>query len=161
MMKNELLQQAEAKVEQTVPPDQQSAYQRIVVAGMKVLYSKQTHDAIIVGLKDSKEPLVDAAKGAVGLVMTLYRESKGTMPVKAMIPASMTLLLQALDYLDSTGILAIGKPEIETATRAFMDTLMPQLGMTPDRTKQMLGQFQGVVKDQGKMQAYKQQMGGG
>jgi len=157
---NELIQQAEAKIESGVPADQQNAYQRIVVAGMKALYSKEMHSALIVGLKDSKDPLTDVAKGAVGLILTLYKESKGTMPVRAMIPASMTLLLQGLDYLDKTGMLEIGKDEINQATHTFMDTLMPQLGLTPEKTQQMMGRVQDVMQDEQKMAMYQQQAGG-
>lgn len=153
-MKNQLLAQAEATIEKAVPPDMKNAYDRIMVAGMKVLFSEKTHGALIARLKDSEDPLSDTGKGAVGLIMTLYKESKGTMPVGAMIPAGMVLMLNALDYLDGAGVVAIDKPEIDIATEVFIDTLMPQMGLTPEKMEEMTGSVQGVMADQEKMSQY-------
>lgn len=154
-MKNELLAQAEAKIEASVPEDQQSAYARILIAGMKVLFSQQTHGDMVAKLKESEDPIADTGKGAVGLIVTLHKESKGTMPPKAMIPAGTVLMLNALDYLDSTGIVKIDKPEIDRATEIFLDALMPQMGLTPERTQKLMGSVQGVMADPEKMKQYK------
>lgn len=158
-MKNQLLAQAEQTIEKGVPPDQQEAYQRILIAGMKVLFSQQTHGALVQGLEQSQDPIGDVGKGAVGLIMTLFKESKGTMPAKAMIPAGMALLLNALDYVDSTGIAKIGKPELDHATEVFINTLMPKVGLTPDRMQGLMGQIQGVMADPEKMKQMQQQQG--
>lgn len=154
-MQNKLLQQTEETIEKTVSEEDKEAYDRIMVAGMKVLFSQKTHGALIAKLKESENPIEDTGKGAVGLIVTLWNESKGTMPVKAMIPAGLTLMLHALDYLDSTGAVAIDKQELDQATEVFIETLMPQMGLTPERVQELTGGVQEVMADPEKMKQYK------
>jgi hypothetical protein len=158
MMKNQLLAQAEANIEKSVPADQQNAYARIMVAGMKVLFSQQTHGVMVEKLQESEDPLSDTGKGAVGLIMTLDKESKGTMrqnQPRAMAAAGAALMLNALDYLDSAGIVKIDKPEIDRATEIFLDALMPNMGLTSEKTQALMGKVQGVMADPEKMKQYK------
>src|SRR5712664_3366768 len=98
-----VLQAAEEKLESQLLPEVRADYMKIVVAGMRAALAKGP-DGMLAGLKNkSKDPVHDAAAGAVGLVL-LLRHTSPAMPIKAMAPAGMTLMLHALDFVDKVGL---------------------------------------------------------
>ena len=158
---NPLIKQAmDAVVAKAVPPDQKEAYQRIVTAGMKLAFDKTTHDSIIKGLDESKDPIKDVAVGTVGILLIMEKESKGTMPIPPMVPAGMTLVLHGLDYIEQTKGIKIDKAEIDNATQLFIETLSPKIGLTPEVMKKASEQVDGAMQNQDLMMKYKQQTEG-
>jgi hypothetical protein len=158
-MQNQLIIKAEAGVDQKVPPKDKNAYDRIVLAGMKVLFSKNTHSQIMQGMKEAQDKPSTAAEGIVGLMGMLYKQSNNTMPVAPMILAGMSLLMQALDFLEQAGVMQIDPPTLEAATTHYLETLLPKIGLTQDKMDAMLGHARNVMADPQKMAQYKQSMG--
>lgn len=115
---NKLLAATEAKIEAGLLPQTREAYDRIVVAGMRAGLSGGP-EGILAGLRQSRDPINDCARGAVNLVVMLRHHSRGTMPPQAMIPGAMTLMLKALDFVDRARIVKIGNDELVKATRLF------------------------------------------
>ena len=142
-----LLQQAEAKVEAGIKPQFKEAYQRIVIAGMKVAFDPSTHGSIVDGLRQSKNPIHDVAVGTVGMLILLSQQSKGTMPVPAMVPAGMTLLINGLDYLEKTNVLKVDANMLGDATNIYITTLMPKIGITPQKMQQIAQQTHGAMNN--------------
>lgn len=128
-LSNPLLQQAEDKVESGLTPDNRANYDKIVLAGMHIGLDKGPN-GILASLAKSQDPIADAAKGAVSLVLILRKQAKGVMPLKAMVPAAMTLMLKALDFADRSKIVAVGNPELVHATHIFTDTIFARFGIT-------------------------------
>jgi hypothetical protein len=128
-LNNPLLQQAEDKLESGLTPQNRANYLKIVVAGMHVGLQNGP-DSLLAKLRQSQDPVADAAKGAVALVLILRRQAHGIMPLKAMVPAAMTLMLKALDFVDRSKIVAIGEPELVRATHIFTDFLFARFGIT-------------------------------
>ena len=126
---NPLLQQTQDKIENQLTPENQQNYTKIVVAGMHagLLGGPKS---ILASLKQSQDPVADAAKGAVSLVLILRRHAKGVMPGRAMVPAAMTLMLKALDFIDRAKIVRIGQPELVRATHLFSDEMFKAFGIT-------------------------------
>jgi hypothetical protein len=81
-------------------------------------------------LQKSQDPISDAAKGAVSLALILRRQAKGVMPLKAMVPAAMTLMLKALDFVDRSKTMPVGQPELVRATHIFTDTIFARFGIS-------------------------------
>jgi|TARA_R110000868_G_scaffold246180_2_gene502801 hypothetical protein len=159
LMQNTLLKRVEAQVESQVPPAVRENYMKIVVSGMKYAM-KDGANSIIASLKQSKDPLGDSVKGAINIVGLLRKAAKGTMPVNAMIPAAMTLLLQALDFADKTGILKVGQAEVDKATKMFMETILPLLNVPPEKMNAMMQQVHDLMRDPAKMAQLKEQQSG-
>lgn len=153
LMENTLLKRVEVEIERNMPENVREDYMKIVVSGMRYAMNKGP-DSILATLKNSKDPLGDAVKGAINIVGLLRRASKGTMPLNAMIPAAMTLLLQALDFADKTSILKVGQAEVDKATQMFMETILPLLKVTPERMRAMLDQVHSTMRDPTKMASY-------
>lgn len=128
-LSNPLLQQTEEKVEGGLTPENRQNYMKIVVAGMHAALDKGPN-GLLAGLGQSKDPIADAAKGAVSLVIILRQQAHGVMPLKAAVPAAMTLMLKALDFIDRSKIAKVGQPELVRATHIFTDTIFARFGIT-------------------------------
>ena len=120
LIQNTLLKQAEDRV----APAQRDNYLKIVVAGMKYAMDKGP-EGLLASLKDSKDPLADSVKGAIAIVGVLRGNAKGTMPLEAMIPATMSLMFHALDFAEKMKLLTVTETELDKAAHMFMDTIMP------------------------------------
>lgn len=128
-LSNALLQQAEDMVESGLTPENRANYDKIVVAGMHAGLSGGPK-SILASLQHSADPISDAAKGAVSLVLILRKEAKGVMPLKAMVPAGMTLMLKALDFVDRSKIAPVAQADLVRATHIFTDTVFARFGIT-------------------------------
>ena len=89
-----------------MPENDRDAVRRVVLAGMKVLFSKETHNQIFDNIRpEDQVPLEDElGAGAANLMMMLYQESKQTMPQQAIIPAGAILLARACEFIHQTKI---------------------------------------------------------
>jgi len=157
ILKNSILEAAEQKIESGLMPDNQVNYQKIVVAGMHAGMAK--NGSLLVSLHKSKDPVSDCANGAVKLCMILRRQSHGIMPLKAMVPAAMTLMLQALDFCDKSGIAKIGTPELVRATHIFTNTMFAAFKITPQMIHTAAGKIHGIMQDPAKMEMLKRRAG--
>ena len=90
---------------QLVPPDQKDAVDRIVAAGMKIMYSPEMRDDVVQAAT-SKDPTPQKlAKSIVGLLLILDDRAKksGGIPVGAMLWAAVELLGEACEVLAAMG----------------------------------------------------------
>lgn len=110
-IKNALLIRMKDSVEQKLPDQLKEPVERIVLAGMKLLYSPETHQQII-------QPIYEAVKGngfkpeqigtgMLNLLSTISQAAQGKMPVEAAFPAGVILLCYVLDDLERTKGLTI------------------------------------------------------
>lgn len=144
ILRNKLLMATEQKIESSLLEDTRAAYDKIIVAGMKVGLA-DGREGILAGLVKSKDPLKDSARGAINIVLLLRKQSRDTMPAKAIPPAAMTLMLQALDFADRAGIVKIGPKQLTQATRHFTNYIfecfkitLPMLQKMGVRTNQLM-----------------------
>lgn len=152
-IQNPLLRQVEAKVETSVGKGQnREDWLKVVVAGMRAGLANGPQ-GILASMKGRPDPVRDCAVGAVNLVLYLRQISRGTMPVRAIIPAATTLMLQALDFADSAGIAKIGKQELARATHIFTNTMFQAFGITSQMLNRAASDVQGL--DPGKLEAMK------
>src|SRR3990167_3125094 len=155
LMENSLLKQAEAQIERQLKPEVRQNYMKIVVAGLKLAMNKGGA-CLLASLKESDVTVSDIVQGAIGIVGLLRKESKGVMPVNAMVPAAFALVLQGLDLADKMGVLEVTKPVLDEATRDFGEGITKALGLTPEKMKSMATQVQGVMADPAKMKQLEQ-----
>lgn len=86
-----------------LPPAKQQALERIVVAGMKVMFDKQTHQMMLTELDAPGDMVTKLAEAATRLMILLYKHSNGTMPGDLIIPAGGVLMAKACEFLNHTG----------------------------------------------------------
>lgn len=152
LLSNQILQAAEQKVESQLTPENRANYMKIVVAGMKLALAKGPN-GILASLKQSKNPLNDCAEGAINICLLMSKQSRGTMPAKAMVPAAMTLMLHALDFADKTGVLKVGTPELVKASHIFTNHVFKAFGITSQMLHTAAANIHGIMQDPAKMHA--------
>ena len=150
IQQNDILTAAENKVESQLTPENKANYERIVVAGMKAALQGGPK-GILASLRNSKDPVNDAAKGAVGLCVILYKESRGTMPLKAMVPAGLTLMLNALRFAQQLGILKVTQAMVVQATHTYVNTLFQVLHITPQMMQTAAQRVHALTQDPASM----------
>lgn len=153
-----ILEAAEQKVESQLLPEIRESYLKIVVAGMKAGMAGGPN-SIMAKLKDSKDPVADCAKGAIGLVLILKHQSQGIMPVKAMVPAATTLMLKALSFAQQMGLVQVGNDELVRATHIFANTFLAKLGVTPPMLQHAIGKAHALSQDPVAMEQMKRKAG--
>lgn len=146
LLNNKLLQSAEQKVESGLTPKNRDNYLKIVVAGLRVALD-QGPNGLMASLRKSRDPVHDAAVGAINLVMLMSKQSRGTMPPEAMVPAAMALMLQALDFVDKARIAKITVKKLNRATTIFADHMFKVNNITAAQLKEAGVKVQTLMKD--------------
>jgi hypothetical protein len=156
MLKNPLLQQALAASEKNIKD--RSAYDRIVTAGTKAIYNQETFPELIAGLEKAPDPVEAVAEGIIGVLGMLFQKSRKTMPIAPMIQAGLTLLLDAMDFLEQAGKIEVTKETVAQATSQYLEALTAKLGLDKQMDG-MLARLQPVMQDPQRMAQYKQSQG--
>lgn len=137
-----------------MPPELQEAYERVVIAGMKVMFSKQTHRIMLNEMQKQGPVAQRLGNGIAGLMLLMFKESNETMPPQVIIPAGIELLMQAVDFMRKTGMEKITNEDIGNAIQVMITVVLQKFGVEPGKFEQMLNQF-----DNRNVQAAAQQMG--
>ncbi len=148
---NRVLQAAEKKLESGLTPETKANYQKIVTAGMKTALQGGPK-GILASLKQSKDPLTDCAKGAVNLCLLMRKQSRGTMPFKAMVPAGMTLMINALDFADHANIIKVGAVELSKASRIYGEEMFKAFGITAPMLQSAATKVHAITQDPAQME---------
>lgn len=157
-LSNPLLRAAEQKIEAGMQPDVRADYTKVVVAGMNVALAKGP-DGFMGKLVASQDPISDCARGAVSLMLIMRKEAKGVMPMKAGIPAALTLMFHGLQFLEQSKVLTIAEPEIDRATTIFTNTLFQRLGITPQMLQHATGRVHALMMDPASMELINRKAG--
>lgn len=124
-----------------MPPELQEAYERVVLAGMKVMFSEQTHKLMLDELQRQGPVAERLGKGIAGLMLMLFKESNGTMPPQVMIPAGMDLLVQAADFINQAKLETVTNQNIGDASEVMIGVLMDKFGVPQGKFMEMVGSF--------------------
>ena len=157
-MSSPILQAAEARLEAGLAPSNELNYKKIVVAGMAAGLARGPQ-SIVAKLLKNPDPVKGAARGAVALVLILRREAKGVMPLKAMIPAGMTLMFRALDFVNHAGRVQITAQDLNRAARIFANDLFGAFNITPPMLQRATAMVHAVTADPVAMRAVQLKMG--
>ena len=145
------LQQIEQMVEQKVPPAKKDQFNRLVLAGMKVMFDKKSHKLVLQEIKD--DPIQGAGEGVAKLMGLLSKQAKGKFPFELMMPAGMWLLCEALTFVERTGR-QVSDQDIAIATQALMNGLMNILGLDDQKLQSLLSNTKQVMADPQKRAQY-------
>lgn len=129
---DQLIATVQTKVRESVPPQFRVAVQKIYLAGMKLMYSPETHTLMLQQIQGNPNPADAVSKGIAALMTIMYRQSKGTMPIPAAAPAAILLVCEALDYLEQTKQVQVSADLLSDAVQRVVAILMQKIGFTPD-----------------------------
>lgn len=117
-------------------PQQGPQLQRIVVAGMKVMFAPQTRHMLQQALQGSSPIGVKVGQGVAGLLGLLQQESQGSLPKNLLIPAGMVLCVHACEFLDQSGA-QLGDKDVGVAIDAMQQAIMRVAKIDPDKLAAM------------------------
>lgn len=96
----------EKHIMEKAPPQAQSIIKRVYLAGMKLIFSPQTHgqmmDEFAKQMQQSNDLAGNLGTDIAHIMLILFQQSKGTMPQGALIPAGAMLLAKTCEYLAET-----------------------------------------------------------
>lgn len=115
-----------------VPPQFQDALDRIVLAGMKVMFDKSTHDLMLKELDGPGATGEKLGKGIAGLMALLWQQSNNSMPPQLIIPAMLILLAQAVDFMKKSGE-PVSEQDYGEATQVAVGTVLQMFNLDPNK----------------------------
>lgn len=124
-----------------MPPQLQEAYERVVIAGMKVMFSKESHKLMLDELKKEGPISEKLGKSIAGLMLLLFKQSNNTMPPEVIIPAGVNLLTRAVDFIRKTNVEKITNADIGDAMELMITTILNTFGVSPEKMSQMVNQY--------------------
>jgi hypothetical protein len=124
-----------------LPPELQNAYERVVVAGMKMMFSKETSKYMLQQLEAPGPMAEKLGNGVAELMIALFMQSNKTMPPQVIIPAGTELVVQAADFIKKSGLAEVTNRDIGDGVQIMMSQVFRQFGIDPDQLFQKIGQF--------------------
>jgi len=137
-----------------MPPELQEAYDRVVIAGMKVMFSDESHKMMLQFMDEEGPADEKLGKGIAGLMLILFKESNETIPPQVIIPAAVQLLMRAAEFAKQSGMGEISNKDIAGGIELMIAIILEKFGVDPSQFKQMLDQY-----DETAVNAAQQQMG--
>ena len=137
-IQDHLLDQLVQGIEEKLPPEIADLYHRAVVAGMKVLFSDQTHNMLTDKLSQlrGQDVVAPVVEGTVKLVGLITKESQGKLTPPAAIPAGITLMCHILDFAEKNGNTQITKDVLASAVQMLVPKLLTLFGITKEQVQQ-------------------------
>jgi hypothetical protein len=124
---NPVMQDTEKRIESNVSPEIQDQYERIVVAGDKIMFSPKTHSNVSWLQSPADASIV--ADGVAELITIIDEESKGSMKMEPAIYASVTLAMHALDFVERTQGSQVTQEMADATSNAVMGQVLEKFGI--------------------------------
>jgi len=125
-----------------VDPKFKSIYDKAVISGMRIMFSKDSHQMLLDQLQKPGELPQKIAEGITTLVYMLWTQSNQTLPPQIIAPVTVTLTLKAFDFLQKSGDPDASAEDLGEAMDATIDMVMGKFGVQRNQIEQMMGQGQ-------------------
>lgn len=133
----EALTSENVRSQMQVPPELQSAYDKVVANGMKMMFDPSTRDQTAAFMQGEGPASKKLADGVASVVMLMFRESNQTMPPQVIIPAGIELLVHAAEVANASGM-PVSNDDVAEAMADFMSTVLKAFGVDPENMQGMV-----------------------
>ena len=135
-------------------PEDQEAYERTVLAGIKVLSDPKTNPKIMKMLKSEGEPAKILASATTAIVTQLDEQSGGTVPEIVIMPAAGEILEQVAEFANESGVMKVDKMTQDKAAQLLVMELADTYEIDPEELQGLsegMGEeeIQSIVSEQG------------
>jgi len=117
----------------SIPKNFQEAFGRVITAGMRIMFSEQTHDMMMEQLDQDGDLAQVVGEGMAGLMLLMYQKSNQTMPGEIIVPAAIYLLAEGADFLEKVIGEEIPPDVIGDAIEVMLNILMEKFGIDPQK----------------------------
>ena len=122
-----ILVKAEKGIADKVPENRQADFNKVVHAGLTIMYSSKLKSQRDQRLAQTTDPVKDASEGATRLITNLYLQSKKTIDGALITPATMTFAIEYLDLVGKAGMAEITPELLDQVIAATGDAIMAML----------------------------------
>ncbi len=124
-----------------MPPQDMENFQKIVLAGMKIMYDEKTFRILKNSMMDRTKPLqVRLAMDSAGLMKMLDEKSGGKIPRQLIAPAGAMLLMEMGKFMAEVGVEKPTPDQIREATGMLMQFLKQLFASAPAGAQPPTGQ---------------------
>jgi len=122
-------------------PDEQMAYEKIVIAALKVVYDETTHNKIMQALQQGGTPDAALATTTASIMTELDQKSGGKVPEVVILPAAMEVLDILGELADTAGLFAVDVKVMTSAAQQLILKLMQEYGVDPAGVQDFIGKM--------------------
>jgi hypothetical protein len=130
------------------PPELRDDVERVVAAGMKILYGNDMREEVQQELARNVPMAQKLGEAVVGLLLTLDQQSRGGIPEAVLAPAAQALLGEAAEIAQAAGQ-PVTEEEFKDASIVAFQTLGRKLGYSEDQMMQAVGGGADEAEDDG------------
>lgn len=121
-----------------IPQELQTAYDKIIKAGLKVMFDPTTRAETMAFMNESGGDPEKLATGVMSVVVSLYQQSNETLPPNLIIPAGVELMVHASDVAKEAGM-EISKEMLAEAMSSMVMQTLQKFGATPEQMQKLMG----------------------
>lgn len=121
-----------ARMRSAMPPKMRDAFDRIVIAGKKVMYSKETAPMVDQYLNSGASTAEKLGGGVANVIVMLDNKAQGAIPKDILIPAATVLLFDAADFMRRTGT-RVTTEDVGKAYELMFYGIFDAYGMKPEQ----------------------------
>jgi hypothetical protein len=129
-----------AKMAQAMGPEREDAFKRVVLAGKKILYGKETQGMVQEFMATDAPIEEKLGTGIANVLVMMDNQAQGNIPKDVMIPAGTVLLFDAADYLRQSGE-KISAQQLASAYEHMFYGVFAGYGSSPEQTDAALDDF--------------------
>lgn len=105
-------------------PQDMDAFERVVLAGMKLMYDQRTFEIFKRGMTREDRPVPQRlATETAGLMKMLFDKSSGKMPKQIIAPAAAMLLMEMGKFMTEAGVAKVTSEDVKQGTALLMNAL--------------------------------------
>jgi hypothetical protein len=142
-----ILVQIEKGVEAKVPKQLASIYKSLVVGGMAIMFSPQTHGLMQKRLSSGPDMTANVSSAIadliVGIINTIGKrmsKQQQQLLIPASVLASVTLMCQMLNYAEKTSGQPVTAQEASGCAQATTQAVLQKFGIGPQQVQQVVQQ---------------------
>jgi len=121
-------QALEAAMLKKLQPNDKSILLRVFTAGMKILFSPQTHQQMLQEFEQQMQKGVDVGQligtDITHIMVLLFNESKGSMPKGVLVPVGTLLIAKACEFLNEEHIAPVTDQNFSDAVHVMTSAVM-------------------------------------
>ena len=138
---NTILNTTREKILESINPQGLvQAIEKVTEAGKKILYSPKTRDLVMQELQAEGDMEDIIGAGVAKLTGLVFNEYKKTLPMEVLMPVSMMLMLEVLDFLEQAGKIQVTNEMVAETTQATASAMLQLLGITPEKLQEYVQQ---------------------
>lgn len=120
-----------------MPEKDKEDFEKVVLAGMKLMYNEKTFAIFQRGLTRTDRPVPQRlAAESAGLMKMLYDQSKPEMPKHIIAPAAAMLLMEMGKFMTEAGIEQVTSNQVMEASELLMNALKAMFAANAEQPEQ-------------------------